>query len=564
MDKRFNNRQYTNQILIVLIIFILLFLFFFISENTFVSYRTIINNKILISLALSIIIVFFLLISFYYNNITSTKKQNELALKNQAQERKIRNEILNSLNNHNDYFCLVDSKSNIVWANEACLKVDEYMIGKNINDVFLTINELHGQESIFQNAIEKKQTISKTKYYKQDATHTTEKYIKFNYTPLFNIDDEPIYLFISAIDVTVITQSITSKGRINSVIEASEDAIFVIDKQGIILSWNSSANKIFGYTADEVIGQPLTILDHFIDFEILISIVNNYSTHSIKHIDLIPCKRLDKKMFVSFTVYPYFDETGEILGISIIVKDKTDIVLSQNALIESEKKMRNLALHLDNIRESERKQIAFAIHDELGYALSSIKKDVEWLQNKLNLEDSNIKTRITEMSELIDTSIQEVKDISLNLRPSILDHFGLAAAIEWQAGEFQRRMSIRCKVNIEPPDLNVEENVKVPIFRIFQEALTNITRYAKAFRVDVNLTLKNNILELNVIDNGIGIPENKINDPNSFGLLGIKEKANSIGGIAIIKRNENGPGTTVSLRLELNKSNIIKNEPNRK
>lgn len=231
--------------------------------------------------------------------------------------------------------------------------------------------------------------------------------------------------------------------------------------------------------------------------------------------------------------------------------------MAQKALVENEQKMRNLALHIDKVREEERKQIAFAVHDELGYALSAIKMDTTWLQNKVNINDKNISSRITGMLKLLDTAIQKVKSISLDLRPSVLDHFGLAAAIEWQAGEFQRRMSIRCKVTIEPSDFNVKEEFRVPIFRIFQEAITNIIRHAKASRVDIKLIYRNEILELDIIDNGIGIPVEKINDPKSFGLLGIKEKANSIGGKAIIQNNKNNPGTLISLRLKIKKEDII-------
>lgn len=265
---------------------------------------------------------------------------------------------------------------------------------------------------------------------------------------------------------------------------------------------------------------------------------------------MVQINKFGKQYFVSFTIYPFFNEAGDTLGISTIVRDKTEAVMAERALIESEQQMRNLALHLDKVIEDERKEIASAIHDELGYSLSAIKRDIIWLQREVNKHDSKNKERVEDMVKLVDTTIQKVKSISLNLRPAVLDHFGLAAAIEWQAGEFQRRMATRCKVVIEPSDIIVEEELKVPIFRIFQEALTNITRHAKASRVDVTLIQKDNILELKVTDNGIGIPPERINDPNCFGLLGIREKAASIGGVATIERQEEG-GTCVSFKLKM-------------
>ena len=312
---------------------------------------------------------------------------------------------------------------------------------------------------------------------------------------------------------------------------------------------------MFGYKSEQIVGQPITILDHYIYFETLISTVyeqNVIQKKGIQHIELVPLNKGGKKCFVSFSIYPFFDETGNILGTSTIVRDKTDAVMAERALIENEKRMRKLALHIDAVREEERKQIAFAIHDELGYALSAIKMDIIWMQKKFDSPVDNISVRFQETLKLIDTAIQKVKTISLNLRPSILDHFGLGAAIEWQSSEFQRRMAIRCRVSITPRDINVAEKYRTPIFRIFQEALTNITRYAKASRVDVNVTYDNSgIFKMEVIDNGVGIPLEKINAHSSFGLLGIREKAASIGGVATISRNSNGEGTRVYLELKI-------------
>jgi len=156
------------------------------------------------------------------------------------------------------------------------------------------------------------------------------------------------------------------------------------------------------------------------------------------------------------------------------------------------------------------------------------------------------------MIKLVDLTIKKVKTLSANLRPSILDHFGLIAAIEEQSAEFQRRTGIRCRVNIKSnlDEITFQENIRTPIFRIFQEAQTNITRYAKASRVDVNIDFIDKVFILEVIDNGVGIPEDKITSISSFGLLGIREKAISIGGKATISRIESG-GTSVCLEVKI-------------
>jgi signal transduction histidine kinase len=141
--------------------------------------------------------------------------------------------------------------------------------------------------------------------------------------------------------------------------------------------------------------------------------------------------------------------------------------------------------------------------------------------------------------------------ISAQLRPSILDHFGIIAALEWQAKEFQRQTSIRCKYQIPEEDIDINERKTVAIFRIFQEILTNVARHSSASRVDVFLTTENNILELKVSDNGIGIKREDLESPKSLGLIGMKERANLVEGKLTINSILN-IGTTVLLTVPIN------------
>ncbi|HOQ49479.1 MAG TPA: PAS domain-containing protein, partial [Candidatus Kapabacteria bacterium] len=228
------------------------------------------------------------------------------------------------------------------------------------------------------------------------------------------------------------------------------------------------------------------------------------------------------------------NEKKEIIYIQATIYDITQRKIAETELRESRQQLRNLALHLDSVREEERKQIAFEIHDELGYALTAIKLDIAWLMKKIDVSKDNLEQKIKEMSDLLELTIQKVRTISSQLRPSILDHFGLVAAIDWQSKEFQRRTAIRTRFFVNPRDLTVPENLATPIFRIFQESLTNISRYAKASRVDVSMEIVDSNLVLKVVDNGLGIEPEKIYHKNSFGLLGMREKAKSMGGALVI------------------------------
>jgi len=154
------------------------------------------------------------------------------------------------------------------------------------------------------------------------------------------------------------------------------------------------------------------------------------------------------------------------------------------------------------------------------------------------------------MNKLIDGSIQTVKKLSTRLRPGVLDDLGIAAALEWQAGEFQKRTSIRCSLRVEPEDVAVDREVATAVFRVFQEALTNIVRHAGASRVSTTFKRERDGLVLRVRDNGRGIGMEQIASSTAYGLIGMRERAYFIGGELEIKRVRSG-GTEVLLRAPL-------------
>lgn len=230
-----------------------------------------------------------------------------------------------------------------------------------------------------------------------------------------------------------------------------------------------------------------------------------------------------------------------------IEKEKMDF----DKLFESKKQLLELANHLELTREQERKNMAREIHDEIGHALTSLKLEINLLLKKKFLREEKLESKLGEMQKHIEETIRMLQRISAQLRPSILDHFGLIAALEWQAKEFQRQTSIRCKYSIPEEDIELSEQKTVAVFRIFQEILTNIARHSQASRVDVFLTIENNILDLKVSDNGIGIRKEDLESPKSLGLIGMKERANLVEGKFSISSILN-IGTTVQLVLNLN------------
>ena len=219
-------------------------------------------------------------------------------------------------------------------------------------------------------------------------------------------------------------------------------------------------------------------------------------------------------------------------------------------LKRSREQLRDLASHLQFIREEERTQIAREIHDELGQALTALKMDVHWLNHKLPKDQDLLTGKIKSMSRLIDTTVQSVRRISSELRPKLLDDLGLSAAIEWQANEFMDRAGIKCEISSEPEDIILDQARSTAFFRIFQETLTNIARHAQATRVEVFLQEFSEAVELVVRDNGQGIMESQIANAKSLGIIGMRERVYSLGGDLKITGVPN-QGTTVAVRIPL-------------
>jgi signal transduction histidine kinase len=192
------------------------------------------------------------------------------------------------------------------------------------------------------------------------------------------------------------------------------------------------------------------------------------------------------------------------------------------------------------------------VHDELGQALTGLKLDMSWLAARVARNAKPVKQKVKTMVDHIDETIQTVRRIATELRPGILDSLGLVAALEWQANEFQSRTGIPCQVTATVDDSQLQQQFATVFFRIYQEALTNIIRHAKATRVDVRLAEEEGALVLTVKDNGRGISEEEIVNTRSIGLVGMRERAMLIGG-EITLQGAPGKGTTMRLRVPLNR-----------
>lgn len=335
-------------------------------------------------------------------------------------------------------------------------------------------------------------------------------------------------------------------------------AIFAITPKGLINSWNEGAERLKGYRAEEILGQ------HFSRF---------YPSEDVQagkpqtalHAAMAKGQweeagwrvRKDGSKFWANTVLTALkDEAGQLRGFIKITQDVTEQRLVQKELEYSFDQLRALSQRLEDAREEERTRIAQEIHDELGSTLSYLKLDLAKLHDMAPPAGAReaggaFRKTIAAMLQLLDKTIETVQRLATEIRPGVLDDFGLAAGVEWLARDFQKRSGIACTFRSEIGDVEVEREPATALFRICQEALTNVVRHAHANRVAIRLAKTADQLLLEIKDNGKGVPEAKIAHSMSFGLVGMRERAIRLGGefqIGGIPKK----GTTITARVPLN------------
>jgi PAS domain S-box-containing protein len=235
--------------------------------------------------------------------------------------------------------------------------------------------------------------------------------------------------------------------------------------------------------------------------------------------------------------------------------DDTERRLVEEEVKSSRQRMRALAAHLQSVREQERIDIAREMHDVLGQDLTSLKMDLAWLNKRLtNAADESMRAemagRLKGATCLLDETIAAVKNLSAEMRPGVLDKFGLPAAIEWQCQEFSRRTGLPCECHLPEEDARFDGERLTALYRILQEALTNVARHSAATCVDVELKISDARATLVVRDDGKGITEDEASAQTSLGLLGMSERAEMLGGSLAINGRP-GKGTTITASIPL-------------
>ncbi len=220
---------------------------------------------------------------------------------------------------------------------------------------------------------------------------------------------------------------------------------------------------------------------------------------------------------------------------------------AEEKLKRSSEELSNLSRRLQDVREEERKRISREIHDQVGQMLTVLEMELSFLIRKLSRKEDVRVDELESIRDRVDETITVVRRVAAESRPMLLDDLGLKAAVEWQAAEFERRTGIKVKLHLGAHEIEPEQERATAIFRILQEALTNVARHAKASGVNIGLkVVDKELLKLTVRDNGVGITEGAIRDANSTGLIGMRERMVPFNGSVKIEGSPK-KGTTVAI-----------------
>ena len=339
------------------------------------------------------------------------------------------------------------------------------------------------------------------------------------------------------------------------IMNASMDAIICIEPDSSIKMWNLRAEAIFGWTEHEVIGKPLIEIiipsrfreDYNKNFNLYLQTGQGPVLNSL--VEIAAVHRSGKEFPIEFAIVPV-KKTSEDFFCAFI-RDITLRKKGEEKLKRSYEEIRRLASHLQNVREEERLIISREIHDELGQQLTVMKMDISMLKKKLAATPNEAaQEKLRELDQMMDETIKTVRKIAADLRPGLLDDLGLNAAIEWHLNEIEKRTGIAVQYKGLSEEFSLPVASKTALFRIVQESLTNVVRYAKAKTVHISLDRKDGQLFLKIKDDGIGFDPEKISAKKTFGFVGMRERTAMMGGSFEVDSMP-GKGTAITVQVPL-------------
>jgi PAS domain S-box-containing protein len=344
-----------------------------------------------------------------------------------------------------------------------------------------------------------------------------------------------------------------SDEHLRAMVNSAMDAIVTVDSQQRIVTFNPAAERMFGYSLEQLAGSPL---DRLLPERFRRAHEGNVAAFRQSGVatrmkntrmEIVGLRADGTEIPLESTITQV--TIGGETQFTAILRDISERRRAENEVRESNQQLRELASSLQAVREEERTAIARELHDELGQQLLRLRMDLDWLAGRLKTVSPALQEKAAEMKHFIEGTVGAVRRVTTRLRPPLLDDLGLAEAARWQLDEFAQRTGIEVVSTIAIDDLKLDERVAINVFRILQESLTNVARHARATQVNVSLTTTDEGLALEIRDNGGGTGV-RDKPELAHGLVGIRERTLLLGGRMDIV-SAPGEGFTLRLRIPL-------------
>lgn len=342
------------------------------------------------------------------------------------------------------------------------------------------------------------------------------------------------------------------EARVSDIVESAMDPVIAVDHDQCVVLFNAAAEKAFGCPRTAVLGEPLDKL-----------IPERFRKGHRAHIERFGETGVTSRRMGSQTVLMALRADGEEFPIeasisqhsedgkklfTVILRDVTARVRAEEVLRRSKEELQELGAAAHQAREQENSRIARELHDELAQALTALQMDIAWCKDRSPEGQEAFAKKLDRMEALLDTTVAATRRIAADLRPLMLDDLGLLPAVEWLAENFTQRTGVPCELAISTSDLKLYNAHSTAVFRIVQESLANIAKHAKASRAEVTIEQSGAEITITVRDDGLGFSSQDPRKPNSFGLVGLRERAYLLGGNATITSSP-GRGTHIEVRL---------------
>lgn len=330
------------------------------------------------------------------------------------------------------------------------------------------------------------------------------------------------------------------------IINTLPGVFYLYNKEGKFLRWNEKFSAVTGYSDTDIRQLHPLMLFSVADKEMLAQKIANVFEAGEDYVEADFITKSGEAIPYYFTgvTIEYEGETC-LMGVGI---DISETAMIQEELKHTSDQLRQLMTHQQEVREEERKRIAREIHDELGQQLTAVKMDVAWIDKKMPDENDTFKKKLKNIIGLLDSSNLSIRKILNELRMGILDHYNIVEALKIQGRQFSENTGVPLSFDAEQPDIQTTEAMTICLYRVYQEALTNITRYAAAKKVETKLWQDEEKIYLKISDDGKGFDEKMLKIGRSFGVLGMKERVAALKGTFELK-TALGKGTQITISL---------------